>query len=162
MSRVLANKCALAIRVDALGDADTSVIGGDARGYVEGILSALEGRTISTSVKAKKTKSANIEKYDSTRDAENPQIAKSTASFNPASDSTMSTPKKNKKNNGDMEVEKKKEKKEKKEKKTKKAKKDKKEKKEKKSKKDEKPKKRKRDSEGQTPKKKKKNDENDF
>merc|ERR1712080_459398 len=35
MSRVLANKCALSIRVDALGDQDTTMIGADNRNTVE-------------------------------------------------------------------------------------------------------------------------------
>merc|ERR1712084_152417 len=35
MSRVLANKCALPIRVDALGDQDTTMIGPDSRNTVE-------------------------------------------------------------------------------------------------------------------------------
>lgn len=46
MSRVLANKCALSIRVDALGDQDTTMIGADNRNTVENRLRQLEGREI--------------------------------------------------------------------------------------------------------------------
>merc|ERR1719222_38049 len=42
MSRVLANKCALSIRVDALGDQDTQMIGKEFKDYVERRLSSLE------------------------------------------------------------------------------------------------------------------------
>ena len=46
MSRVLANKCSLAIRVDALGDKDTPLIGPENREKVENRLRQLEGREV--------------------------------------------------------------------------------------------------------------------
>jgi len=46
ISRVLANKCALAIRVDALGDKDTAMIGPTVREQVEARLQQLEGKEI--------------------------------------------------------------------------------------------------------------------
>merc|ERR1712188_128412 len=44
MSRVLANKCALSIRVDALGDETTANVGVECRSKVENRLRELEGR----------------------------------------------------------------------------------------------------------------------
>merc|ERR1711913_179036 len=64
MSRVLANKCALSIRVDALGDQDTTMIGADSRNTVENRLRQLEGREIISY----NTSSVNTKKYDPKRD----------------------------------------------------------------------------------------------
>jgi len=86
MSRVLANKCALSIRVDALGDQDTQMIGPENRNTVENRLRELEGREIlgfsSTQVQPKR--------YDSKRDSENPSMIKDNKVYNTATDTTIS------------------------------------------------------------------------
>lgn len=48
ISRVLAAKCALAIRVDALGDTTDAAVGTEARAKVEARLRQLEGRSLAT------------------------------------------------------------------------------------------------------------------
>jgi len=148
MSRVLANKCALSIRVDALGDQDTTMIGPDSRNTVENRLRQLEGREIISY----NTSSVNTKKYDPKRDAENPSLLKDPKVYDIGADTTLEskmeveeTPSKSKKRkrstvaDEDEAPKKKKSKKDKKEKKEKKEKK--KEKKEKKKDKKEKRKK---------------------
>merc|ERR1711907_725469 len=73
MSRVLANKCALSIRVDALGDKETEMIGPNNRVTVENRLKQLEGRE-GFNFGAKPT--TGQKKYDSTRDSENPALVR--------------------------------------------------------------------------------------
>merc|ERR1711862_806685 len=64
MSRVLANKCALSIRVDALVDQETDMIGPDSRNTVENRLRQLEGREINFN-----STNTSFKRYDSRRDA---------------------------------------------------------------------------------------------
>jgi len=159
MSRVLANKCALSIRVDALGDQDTAMIGADNRNTVENRLRQLEGREILSF----NTSQTNLKKYDSRRDADNSSMLKDAKSYDTTTDTTISnemdidgtdssiTGKKRKRSKTledvSEEPKKKRSKKEKKEKsKSKKEKKEKKEKKKSKKEKKEKSKKRKRDA----------------
>merc|ERR1712137_1267964 len=87
MSRVLANKCALSIRVDALGDQDTTMIGPDSRNTVENRLRQLEGREIISY----NTASANTKKYDPKRDAENPSLLKDPKVYDIGADTTLSS-----------------------------------------------------------------------
>jgi len=86
MSRVLANKCALSIRVDALGDKDTEMIGPSNRVTVENRLALLEGREVN---KFSAKQSPGPKKYDSTRDASNPAFVREGKAYNPASDTTI-------------------------------------------------------------------------
>jgi len=87
MSRVLANKCALSIRVDALGDQDTAMIGPDSRNTVENRLRQLEGREIISY----NTTSVNTKKYDSQRDAENPSLLKDPKVYDLGADTSLPT-----------------------------------------------------------------------
>ena len=114
ISRVLAAKAALAVRVDALGDEEGATIGYTARAKVEARLRELEGGAASGSSGAAQARSRTTA----------PAASSSSASFNTASDVTSS--KKRKMSEDAEETEepaKKKEKKEKKDKKEKKAKK---------------------------------------
>merc|ERR1719174_259669 len=86
ISRVLAAKCALSIRVDALGETSTATIGIDDRVKVEERLRQLEGKT---SIAANKGAKAlgGPGKYSGDDGA---------AGYNPAGDSTMSSKKRKK------------------------------------------------------------------
>eukprot|EP00741_Cyanophora_paradoxa_P021388 tig00021350_g20647.t1 len=66
ISRVLAAKCALAIRVDALGDKDTPMIGVEQRAKVEARLKQLEGKPFSRVSGTGKGK-AKLDKYDAVK-----------------------------------------------------------------------------------------------
>ena len=158
ISRVLAGKCALSIRVDALGDKDTPNIGTQDKEYVESRLRQLEGKE--THIASSRSNNKDPKKYENTKDTKNPGLLRETTTFNEAQDINLSGKGKKRKQE-EPEVksdkkekkEKKKSKKEKKskveaivepiveEKKEKKQKKEKKEKKEKKSKKSKKSKK---------------------
>jgi len=113
ISRVLAAKCALSIRVDALGDTSVATIGIEDRIKVEERLRQLEGRTSLTANKEAKVMAAPG-KYGGGDD---------TAAYNPAGDSTLSSKKRKKEDSDEEEgsdeeeAPKKKKKKEKKEKK---------------------------------------------
>merc|ERR1711907_624247 len=67
ISRVLAAKCALSIRVDALGDTSEATIGLEDRVKVEERLRQLEGKSSGKVNKAAKSKS-QLEKYDAPTD----------------------------------------------------------------------------------------------
>eukprot|EP00656_Telonema_subtile_P024955 TRINITY_DN270_c0_g1_i3.p1 TRINITY_DN270_c0_g1~~TRINITY_DN270_c0_g1_i3.p1 ORF type:complete len:295 (-),score=120.95 TRINITY_DN270_c0_g1_i3:274-1158(-) len=115
ISRVLAAKCALSIRVDALGETSTATIGIDDRVKVEERLRQLEGKT---SLRANKDAMAvdGPSKYAN---------GEGGAAYNTAGDSTLSSKKRKKEDSEDEEAEEEEEK-PKKEKKAKKAKKEKK------------------------------------
>merc|ERR1711871_204135 len=83
ISRVLAAKCALSIRVDALGETSTATIGIDDRAKVEERLRQLEGKTSLTANKAAKALSGPG-KYSGDDGA---------AAYNPAADSTLASKK---------------------------------------------------------------------
>merc|ERR1712166_1188059 len=114
ISRVLAAKCALSIRVDALGETSTATIGIEDRIKVEERLRQLEGRTSLAANKEAKVMSAPGA-YSGGDDA---------AAYNTAGDSTLSSKKRKKSEEDDdsEEEEEKPKKKKKKEKKAKKAK----------------------------------------
>merc|ERR1712216_643238 len=114
ISRVLAAKCALSIRVDALGDTSEATIGIEDRLKVEERLRQLEGKSSGKANKLAKSK-GKVEKYDA---------PENDGSYNDAADSTLKS-KKRKKAEEEQEEEEE-------EKKAKKAKKEKKEKKKKK------------------------------
>eukprot|EP00124_Ichthyophonus_hoferi_P003057 Ihof_evm4s242 gene=Ihof_evmTU4s242 len=107
ISRVLAAKTALSVRVDALGDKDNITIGLEARAKVEARVNQLEGNTV-TRISGTAKSSAKAEKFE----------AKEVKGYNAAADSTMSL--KEKASESEEEVKEKKSKKEKKEKKSKK------------------------------------------
>merc|ERR1711865_1277071 len=113
ISRVLAAKCALSIRVDALGETSTATIGIEDRIKVEERLRQLEGRTSLAANKEAKVMSAPGA-YSGGDDA---------AAYNTAGGSTLSS-KKRKKSEEDDDSEEEEEKPKKKEKKEKKAKKE--------------------------------------
>ena len=98
ISRVLASKCSLAIRYDALSESDDASVGLDGRAKVEARLRQLEGGSMH--IAAAPTGAAKIQKFEPNG---------TSASYNAASDSTL----------GGEEKKAKKEKKEKKEKKRK-------------------------------------------
>merc|ERR1712085_187168 len=114
ISRVLAAKCALSIRVDALGETSTATIGIEDRVKVEERLRQLEGKT-SLRANSDAKVLGGPSKYDGDGGA---------AGYNPAGDSTLSS-KKRKKEREEEEEEEEEAPKKKKEKKEKKAKKEK-------------------------------------
>lgn len=61
ISRVLAAKCSLSIRVDALGDTNDATVGLEARAKVEARLRQLEGRTLASDAVTPVAK--NLKKY---------------------------------------------------------------------------------------------------
>jgi len=83
ISRVLAAKCALSIRVDALGDAAEATIGLEDRVKVEERLRQLEGKSSGKHNSAAKGKS-KLQKYDSDEDS---------GMYNLAADSTLASKK---------------------------------------------------------------------
>ncbi|KAF8071264.1 NOP5-2 [Scenedesmus sp. PABB004] len=68
ISRVLAAKCALAIRVDALGDTTDATVGTEARAKVEARLRQLEGRTLASEAGKPRGK-AQPASYEATKQA---------------------------------------------------------------------------------------------
>merc|ERR1712072_1154046 len=95
ISRVLAAKCALSIRVDALGDTSEATIGLEDRVKVEERLRQLEGKSSGKVNKAAKSKS-QLENYDAPAD---------TGGYNDAADSTLKSSKKRKKEESEDEAE---------------------------------------------------------
>ena len=87
ISRVLAAKCALAIRVDALGESSEATIGVDAREKVEARLRQLEGKTLGEASGVKKL-SGDIKKHDKDRNADAPALLTAPRSYNPDKDAT--------------------------------------------------------------------------
>merc|ERR1719424_1038740 len=83
ISRVLAAKCALSIRVDALGDTSEATVGIDARLKVEERMRQLEGKTSGVANSAVKAK-GKLAKYDGGEEA---------ADYNDAADSTLASKK---------------------------------------------------------------------
>lgn len=72
VARMLAAKCALAIRVDALGDVDTPAIGEQHRAKVEERIRVLEGHAGSYDAKSGDRKPKMQKKYDPRVDAADP------------------------------------------------------------------------------------------
>jgi len=90
ISRVLAAKAALAIRVDALGEGEVNTtIGVDSRAKVELRMKNLEGGQTHRISGTGKTKAAT-EKYDSKKDANN--LPRQSTNYNTSADSTIGVP----------------------------------------------------------------------
>lgn len=87
ISRVLAAKCALSIRVDALGESSEATIGVDAREKVEARLRQLEGKSLGEASGVKKL-SGDIKKHDKDRNADAPALLTAPRSYNPDKDVT--------------------------------------------------------------------------
>jgi nucleolar protein 58 len=83
ISRVLANKTALSIRVDALGDKDTKPIGVEGLEAVQARIRQLEG-DYKASLVSKKSKKTKLQKYDKKEAQEN-----HLGTYNPATDTTF-------------------------------------------------------------------------
>jgi nucleolar protein 58 len=78
ISRVLAAKSALSIRMDALGDATEASIGIESRAKVEARLRQLEGRALGKTVGTPGSKGKpNIQAYDKDRKAGTPGLVSS-------------------------------------------------------------------------------------
>ncbi|MEW5302737.1 MAG: hypothetical protein WDW38_004153 [Sanguina aurantia] len=85
ISRVLAAKCALSIRVDALGDTMDAAIGLEARVKVEARLRQLEGRMLASESGAPRGKEQPA-KYDAGKQAANGALASAPKAYNTAAD----------------------------------------------------------------------------
>ena len=130
ISRVLAAKCALSIRVDALGESSEATIGIEGREKVEARLRQLEGKTLGAASGVAKGKET-AKKHDKDRSGDTPALLTAPKAYNPDADATDKKEKKKKRDRDDDDDTKtpkkaKKEGKEKKEKKEKSAKKEKK------------------------------------
>eukprot|EP00198_Chlamydomonas_reinhardtii_P001017 XP_001690352.1 nucleolar protein, component of C/D snoRNPs [Chlamydomonas reinhardtii] len=85
ISRVLAAKCALAIRVDALGDTSDATVGIEARQKVEARLRQLEGKLLGTEAGNSKGKEQPA-KYDKARQGATPALATAPKAYNADAD----------------------------------------------------------------------------
>jgi len=101
ISRLVASRSALAIRVDALAENASREIGEEGYQKVEQRLRVLEGGRAHAQVSKGRTK--HVPAYDHTKSAQSPAAPRATATYNEATDSTMqaepttTTPKKDKK-----------------------------------------------------------------
>merc|ERR1712078_408246 len=95
ISRVLAAKCALSIRVDALGDTSEATIGIEDRLKVEERLRQLEGKSSGKANKSAKCK-GKVEKYDA---------EPASGSYNEAADVTLKSKKRKKEEEEEEEAE---------------------------------------------------------
>lgn len=92
ISRVLAAKSALSIRMDALGEGSEASIGIESRAKVEARLRQLEGRALGkTPVSASKGK-PNIQAYEKDRKSGTPGLLSAAKVYNPSADVTMDEP----------------------------------------------------------------------
>lgn len=90
ISRVLAAKSALSIRVDALGESSEASIGIESRAKVEARLRQLEGRALGKTVATPGSKGkANIQAYDKDRKSGTPGLLSAAKVYNTAADVTM-------------------------------------------------------------------------
>ncbi|GAB4813880.1 hypothetical protein N2152v2_000926 [Parachlorella kessleri] len=97
ISRVLAAKCALGVRVDALGDVnDEGAVGLEARVKVEARLRQLEGKQLATE-SARPRGLPGAEKYDGSRQGATAALATAPKAYNPDADVTADAGKKKKK-----------------------------------------------------------------
>ncbi|GIL71940.1 hypothetical protein Vretimale_609 [Volvox reticuliferus] len=85
ISRVLAAKCALAIRVDALGDSNDATVGMEARQKVEARLRQLEGKLLGSEAGIAKGKEQPV-KYDKSRQGPVPALVTQPKAYNPDAD----------------------------------------------------------------------------
>ncbi|CAI7786985.1 unnamed protein product [Closterium sp. NIES-54] len=88
ISRVLAAKCSLAIRVDALGDATEPTVGIEGRAKIEQRLRQLEGRVLGSASAASKGK-AKLGAYDKDRKEGMGGLITPAKAYNPASDALL-------------------------------------------------------------------------
>eukprot|EP00271_Cylindrocystis_brebissonii_P023030 TRINITY_DN9212_c5_g1_i1.p1 TRINITY_DN9212_c5_g1~~TRINITY_DN9212_c5_g1_i1.p1 ORF type:complete len:552 (+),score=186.00 TRINITY_DN9212_c5_g1_i1:381-2036(+) len=88
ISRILAAKCALSIRVDAMGEDTGATIGLENRAKIETRLRQLEGKMQGQLSGAGKAK-GQIEAYDRERKPGTPQLLLGSKAYNPAADSTI-------------------------------------------------------------------------
>lgn len=113
ISRLVASRSALAIRVDALAENATREIGEEGYQKVEQRLRLLEGGRAHTIASKGRTK--HVPAYDHTKSAQSPAAPRATATYNEAADNTMKTQttssttpkkdkKKKKKEDNEMEV----------------------------------------------------------
>eukprot|EP00246_Nothoceros_aenigmaticus_P016483 TRINITY_DN751_c0_g1_i1.p1 TRINITY_DN751_c0_g1~~TRINITY_DN751_c0_g1_i1.p1 ORF type:complete len:571 (-),score=163.43 TRINITY_DN751_c0_g1_i1:422-2134(-) len=97
ISRVLAAKSALSIRVDALGEDMGNTIGLEGRLKVEARLRQLEGKALKKISGASKG-NAKIEAYEKDRKGDAPGLLTAAKTYNPAADSTLGVVKANEAN----------------------------------------------------------------
>ncbi|KAI8472473.1 MAG: MAR-binding protein [Monoraphidium minutum] len=105
ISRVLAAKCSLAIRVDALGDSTDATVGMEAREKVEARLRQLEGRS-QAGESGKPRGKADTPKYDKSRQGAVGALATTPKAYNPDADvaeAPKSKKKKEKEANGEAD-----------------------------------------------------------
>ncbi|KXZ47074.1 hypothetical protein GPECTOR_38g311 [Gonium pectorale] len=91
ISRVLAAKCALSIRVDALGDTNDATVGIEARQKVEARLRQLEGKLQGTEAGTAKGKEQPA-KYDKARQGVTPALATQPKAYNADADVVDAAP----------------------------------------------------------------------
>jgi len=109
ISRVLAAKCALSIRVDALGEGEGATIGLEDREKVEARLRQLEGRAVNKAASLAKASAAGAKgtpkAYDSQRAGSAPQLLSTPKGYNADADVVVPAKKakKEKKDKGDAE-----------------------------------------------------------
>ncbi|KAG0561580.1 hypothetical protein KC19_9G075200 [Ceratodon purpureus] len=90
ISRVLAAKSALSIRMDALGEGSEASIGIESRAKVEARLRQLEGRALGKTVSTPGSKGKpSIQAYDKDRKSGTPGLVSSAKIYNTAADVTM-------------------------------------------------------------------------
>lgn len=90
ISRVLAAKSALSIRMDALGDTTEASIGIESRAKVEARLRQLEGRALGKSISTPGSKGKpNIQVYDKDRKSGTPGLLSAGKVYNTSADVTM-------------------------------------------------------------------------
>jgi len=109
ISRVLAAKSALSIRMDALGEGTEATIGFESRAKVEARLRQLEGRALGKISGSAKGKS-KIDSYDKDRKAETPGLVSAAKTYNTSADVTTNatpskTPERKKKREGSPLIE---------------------------------------------------------
>eukprot|EP00850_Spirogloea_muscicola_P007050 SM000034S12804 [mRNA] locus=s34:812893:816310:- [translate_table: standard] len=88
ISRSLAAKCALSIRIDALAESSEPTIGLESRAKLEARLRQLEGRTMAKASGAARGKPM-VEAYDRDRKRDAPLLLTTAKAYNPAADSTL-------------------------------------------------------------------------
>jgi len=97
ISRVLAAKTALSVRVDALSEVEGVSIGISARERVENRLRQLEGLPVVKAASSAKKGNIQHEKYDHTRAPSDPNLLRQPSAYNPSADFTAAPAKKQKK-----------------------------------------------------------------
>lgn len=100
ISRVLAAKCALSIRVDALGEGSEATIGIESREKVEARLRQLEGKTLGAASGVAKGKETP-KKHDKGRSGDTPALLTAPKAYNPDSDASEVKEKKKRRDKGD-------------------------------------------------------------